>query len=351
MSVQSEIERIAGAKSDIATAITNKGVTVPSGTKLDGMAALIDSIESGGGGGGSGSLVTPATVHFIRREAGSEIGEFPVNYVTYTKFYNNFLLGMERKANVTEITDCYVGGYITLKAGQGCEINLGEGVTQLDNLLFLQSPVSKIYIDKPCYIKNTKILLSDWTEKPVQDISYYDDLLAWDFDNGCYVSAKPLWIKKSQTTKYYYRCTFKNGIVLNLVGSNGKCHRVYDADMNRFEWATDCVGHNVMTTNGITELVSCERVDEPAEFYNIITEYHINLYAEKVLTSCRLNNLYPIQDMKFIKETRPVIPIDSYDGIEETFYRGLRLFEHEEEEKQEINKYVHKLYTLMKPKH
>ena len=48
MSVQSEITRITTAKSDIATAITNKGVTVPSGTKLDGMAALIGSIESGG---------------------------------------------------------------------------------------------------------------------------------------------------------------------------------------------------------------------------------------------------------------------------------------------------------------
>lgn len=48
MSVQSEIDRIAGAKSDISMAIMNKGVTVPSGTKLDGMAALIGSIESGG---------------------------------------------------------------------------------------------------------------------------------------------------------------------------------------------------------------------------------------------------------------------------------------------------------------
>ena len=48
MSIQSEITRLETAKSDIATAITNKGVTVPSGTKLDGMAALIGSIESGG---------------------------------------------------------------------------------------------------------------------------------------------------------------------------------------------------------------------------------------------------------------------------------------------------------------
>ena len=47
MSVQSEIDRSAGAKSDISTAITNKGVTVPSGTKLDGMAVLIDSISGG----------------------------------------------------------------------------------------------------------------------------------------------------------------------------------------------------------------------------------------------------------------------------------------------------------------
>ena len=47
MSVHSEITRLATAKSDISTAITNKGVTVPSGTKLDGMAALIDSISGG----------------------------------------------------------------------------------------------------------------------------------------------------------------------------------------------------------------------------------------------------------------------------------------------------------------
>ena len=47
MSVQSEITRLTTAKSDISTAITNKGVTVPSGTKLDGMAALIDSISGG----------------------------------------------------------------------------------------------------------------------------------------------------------------------------------------------------------------------------------------------------------------------------------------------------------------
>ena len=49
MSIQSELTRLTNAKAAIKTAIESKGVTVPSGTLLDGMAALIDAIEAGGG--------------------------------------------------------------------------------------------------------------------------------------------------------------------------------------------------------------------------------------------------------------------------------------------------------------
>ena len=49
MSIATEISRIKSAKSAIAAAIAGKGVTVPDGTLLDGMAALIESIEAGGG--------------------------------------------------------------------------------------------------------------------------------------------------------------------------------------------------------------------------------------------------------------------------------------------------------------
>ena len=50
MSIQTELTRIKNAKAAIKTAIEGKGITVPDGTLLDGMAALIESIESGGGG-------------------------------------------------------------------------------------------------------------------------------------------------------------------------------------------------------------------------------------------------------------------------------------------------------------
>lgn len=51
MSIQSEIERIVSAKSDIADAIEIKGVTVPTGSSIDDLAALILQITSGGGSG------------------------------------------------------------------------------------------------------------------------------------------------------------------------------------------------------------------------------------------------------------------------------------------------------------
>lgn len=46
-----QIDRITAAKAAIEAAIIEKGVDVPDGTTLDGIAALIASIQSGGGGG------------------------------------------------------------------------------------------------------------------------------------------------------------------------------------------------------------------------------------------------------------------------------------------------------------
>lgn len=49
MSIANEITRLQGAKADLKTAIEGKGVTVPSATKLDGYADLVDDIQTGGG--------------------------------------------------------------------------------------------------------------------------------------------------------------------------------------------------------------------------------------------------------------------------------------------------------------
>lgn len=53
MSVQTQIDRISRSVSAALAALAKKGVTVPAGTKVDGLAALIAEIESGGGSGGN----------------------------------------------------------------------------------------------------------------------------------------------------------------------------------------------------------------------------------------------------------------------------------------------------------
>jgi len=64
MSIASAISALQSASSDIASAITAKGVTVPSGSGFDDYASLIASIQTGGGGGG-GSLPYDAEVEYI----------------------------------------------------------------------------------------------------------------------------------------------------------------------------------------------------------------------------------------------------------------------------------------------
>ena len=155
-----------------------------------------------------------------------------------------------------------------------------------------------------CLLKDTKITLSDNSIKLIQDITYNDELLVWNFDEGKYDVAKPLWIKKEEISNNYYKVILDNGNTIGLVGSNGRCHRLFDYDDMIFESATELIGKNVYTLNGICKVISVENIKEIVEYYNIITDFHMNLFANSILTSCKYNNLYPIQDMKFVKDDR-----------------------------------------------
>lgn len=68
MSIQTELTRITNAKAAIKAAIEGKGVTVPTGTLLDGMASLIESIEAGGGSSWTDSYSVFATGTFTPAE-------------------------------------------------------------------------------------------------------------------------------------------------------------------------------------------------------------------------------------------------------------------------------------------
>lgn len=92
MSIASEITRLQGVKSDILQAISDKGVEVPSGSKLDDCPDLIASISGGGGGGGVPYLknIMPTTGVKVVDENGYIGGDFLGVYYPSTNYYNNF---------------------------------------------------------------------------------------------------------------------------------------------------------------------------------------------------------------------------------------------------------------------
>ena len=92
MSIASEIARLQGVKSDILQAISDKGVEVPSGSKLDDCPDLIASISGGGGGGGVPYLknIMPTTGVKVVDESGYIGGDFLGVYYPSTNYYNNF---------------------------------------------------------------------------------------------------------------------------------------------------------------------------------------------------------------------------------------------------------------------
>ena len=116
MSIQGEINRIKAAASAIAASIARKGVTVPDGTKLDGMAALVDSIQVGGGSGGDVPTISDASYFFYE---GTRVNEFESmkKYVRKpSKMKNMFASSTIQNLDLSwldtsEVTDMYYAFY------------------------------------------------------------------------------------------------------------------------------------------------------------------------------------------------------------------------------------------------
>jgi len=178
-----------------------------------------------------------------------------------------------------------------------------------------------------CLAKGTMITLGDGTNKAIEDISYEDDIKVWDFDIGCFRSAKPLWIKAVEKTKEYNLLKFSDGSILKTINQ----HRIFNKESGKFthtmkeETPIGTTTFNVQGEEIVLE--SKEVIKEDVEYYCIFTYYHINLFANGVLTSCRYNNIYPICNMKFSKDNRVFRNLEEFKEIPNYYIEGLRLKE------------------------
>ncbi len=164
-------------------------------------------------------------------------------------------------------------------------------------------------------------------KKKIEDLTYDDEVLVWDFDKGEFTTAKILWLKKKEATTQYDLIKFSDGSELKTINQ----HRIFNKEQGKFTYPMTedtPIGTTTFNNEGKEiKLISKEIVEEYVEYYNVISEYHMNVFANGILTSCRLSNLYPIKDMKYVKEDREIIGIEKFGDIPEEYYYGLRLGE------------------------
>lgn len=159
-----------------------------------------------------------------------------------------------------------------------------------------------------CILKGTLIILADGTKKPIEQITYDDDLLVWNFYEGKFDTAKPCWIKIPQVAHEYNLCKFSNGAEVGFIGEGGNkgYHRIYNDEAKGFTHtgvAETPIGTTTFAEDmSMPTLVEQEVVKKEVKYYNIITDKHYNLFANGILTSCKLSNKYAIENMKYVGE-------------------------------------------------
>ena len=291
--------------------LTDVGVaSVPSQNILPTIQSItISATSSGGTGGGSGwANVTVANTIPV-----TEYGVIVTNGTISQKYVTGSLgsipgtvqLNITTGLNTTPFT---VYAYITSNAGTYYS-NSATGTSGI------------------CLLAGTQIALSDGSYKAIEDINYTDKMLSWDFDRGCYAETSALWIKRGETGSQYNLLTFSDGTTLRTFDQ----HRIFNKQAGAFTYpmtAATPIGTITVNEHGqeIT-LINKQVIQDTIEYYNVITDYHMNLFSDSVLTSCRFNNIYPITDMKFVKDARMLRTRDEFENVEDRFFHGLRLAE------------------------
>lgn len=209
--------------------------------------------------------------------------------------------------NVATVKYVYVniGGYV-MKDSSGGSHNAPYNLTS-DTTLEIKW--------MPCIIEGTQITLADGSTKAIEDITYDDELLVWNFYEGKFDTAKPSWIKVEQTTSRYCLAKFSNGAEVGFVGPGERTrksdggrgyHRIFNNEAGAFTYVgteeTPIGTTTFADDNSFPTVVSEEIVEKEVKFYSVITDKHFNIFANGILTSCRLSNMYHIEGMKYAGE-------------------------------------------------
>jgi type II secretory pathway pseudopilin PulG len=142
-----------------------------------------------------------------------------------------------------------------------------------------------------CFAAGTLITLADGTQKPVEELTFDDELLVWDFNTGTYgVRPATLLINHGEDIYAVTELRFSDGTLLRVIGDHG----VFDYDLNRFvylstENAADFIGHRFVkcAPEGEYDLVTLDSVEiteEQTEAWSVVSSGDFNVFASDLLT-------------------------------------------------------------------
>ncbi|MDR1300623.1 MAG: hypothetical protein LBK50_02855 [Candidatus Nomurabacteria bacterium] len=187
-----------------------------------------------------------------------------------------------------------------------------------------------------CIVAGTDVVLSaDGVTKKIDDIQTGDEVLAWDFDTGQYVSS-PVILKVSinQHRTEVMRLFFDDG---SQLGAVSRTHALFDIDENKFVSLTssnysDYIGDSFYKdvfdgsgghTSTPVKLMDVKIDYEDVAVYDLVTALHWNYVAEGFLNAQGFTELFDMFD----HSTGGEMKYDSQKMASDIAKHGLYTFE------------------------
>lgn len=180
-----------------------------------------------------------------------------------------------------------------------------------------------------CLAEGTLITLTNGTQKPVEQITYKDLLLVWNFETGSYDYQYPLAIIKGNNHTTKYRINLEDHTYLEICGR----HDIYDPVAHTFrvygEGAINEVDQDYYVLKHLTnkayacyKITSIEILSEETTAYSIITGGTITAFANDIMVGYGTLNFSRIKNSNsFEKEFQEDKTLCyTYDRFKEEMY-------------------------------
>ena len=208
----------------------------------------------------------------------------------YTVTYN------ANGGNCNTTSQTYAGTALTLPSASRSGYSFNGWYTapsdgdKIGNANATYTPTANITLyaqwSRSCFTADTLITMADGTQRRVDQLTYYDEIVVWDFVNGRYTTAKASIIENhGYDTNTVIKLTFEDGTVVKVVNVHG----FFNADTNKWvdinrDNAESFIGTRFVQASGsgytTVKLAKVDITVEYIEAWSLLTIDHYNCIAE-----------------------------------------------------------------------